>query len=161
MFEVFFYFYLFFDLRALTNDNSVIGVTHSHQVFITCKALSLLNEFLKICLEPRLGNYKVSNVFRPFNCSIDYVCCWCFHSLSYVSQQRWQLKRTNTNTWSDLYQKKKKVQTKISSFLKPTTEKEYNYSMDVVYVEGNHFDIDILFFFVNETHTSITRPLTS
>ena len=55
----------------------------------------------------------------------------------------------------------KKVQTKISSFLKPTTEKEYNYSMDVVYVEGNHFDIDILFFFVNETHTSFTRPLTS
>ena len=55
----------------------------------------------------------------------------------------------------------KKVQTKISSFLKPTAEKEYNYSMDVVYVEGNHFDIDILFFFVNETHTSFTRPLTS
>ena len=38
----------------------------------------------------------------------------------------------------------KKVQTKISSFLKPTTEKVYNYSMDVVYVEGNHFDIDII-----------------
>ena len=55
----------------------------------------------------------------------------------------------------------KKVQIKISSFLKPTTEKEYNYSMDVVYVGGNHFDIDILFFFVNETHTSFTRPLTS
>ena len=55
----------------------------------------------------------------------------------------------------------KKVQTKISSFLKPTAEKEYNYSMDVVYVEGNHFDIDILLFFANETHTSFTRPLTS
>ena len=55
----------------------------------------------------------------------------------------------------------KEVQTKISSFLKHTTEKEYNYSMDVAYVEGNHFDIDILFFFVNETHTSFTRPLTS
>ena len=41
----------------------------------------------------------------------------------------------------------KKVQTKISSFLKPAPEKEYNYSMDVVYVEGNHFDIDILFFY--------------
>ena len=39
------------------------------------------------------------------------------------------------------------MQTKISSFLKPTTEKEYNYSMDVVHLEGNHFDIDILFFF--------------
>ena len=39
-----------------------------------------------------------------------------------------------------------KVQTKISSFLKPTTEKEYHYSMDVVYIERNHFDIDILFF---------------
>ena len=43
----------------------------------------------------------------------------------------------------------KKVQTKISSFLKPMTEKVYNYSMDVVYVEGNHFDIDIFFFCVN------------
>ena len=40
----------------------------------------------------------------------------------------------------------KKVQTKISSFSKPTTEKEYSYSLDVAYVEGNHFDIDILFF---------------
>ena len=40
----------------------------------------------------------------------------------------------------------KKVQTKISRFLKPTTEKKYNYSVNVVYVEGNHFDIDILFF---------------
>ena len=40
----------------------------------------------------------------------------------------------------------KKVQTKISTFLKPTTEKEYNYGMDDVYVEGNHFDINILFF---------------
>ena len=40
----------------------------------------------------------------------------------------------------------KKVQTKISSFSKPTTEKAYSYSLDVVYVEGNHFDIDILFF---------------
>ena len=40
----------------------------------------------------------------------------------------------------------KKVQTKISSFLKPMTEKEYNYSVGVAYVEGNHFDIDILFF---------------
>ena len=55
----------------------------------------------------------------------------------------------------------KKGQTKISSFLKPTTEKKYSYSMDAVYVDGNHFDIDILFFFVNETHTSFTRPLTS
>ena len=55
----------------------------------------------------------------------------------------------------------KKVQTKISRFLKPTTEKEYNYSMDVLYVEGNHFDVDILFFLANETHTSFTRPLTS
>ena len=44
------------------------------------------------------------------------------------------------------FTRRKKVQTKISSFLKPTTEKEYNYRMDVVYVEGNHFDIDILFF---------------
>ena len=71
-----------------------------------------------------------------------------------------------TQTYLQKYLKRplpeeKKVQTKISSFLKPTTEKEYNYSMDVVYVEGNHFDIDILFFFVNETHTSFTRPLTS
>ena len=41
----------------------------------------------------------------------------------------------------------KKVETKISRFLKPTTEKEYNYSMDVLYIEGNHFDIDILFSF--------------
>ena len=39
----------------------------------------------------------------------------------------------------------KKLQTKISSFLKPTAE--YNHSTDVVYVEGNHFDIDIFFFF--------------
>ena len=45
------------------------------------------------------------------------------------------------------FTRRKKVQTKISSFLKPTAEKEYNYSMDVAYVEGNHFDIDILFFF--------------
>ena len=48
----------------------------------------------------------------------------------------------------------------MSSFLKPTTEKEYIYSMDVVYVEGNHFDIDISLC-VNETQTSFTRPLTS
>ena len=54
----------------------------------------------------------------------------------------------------------KKVQTKISSFLQPTTEKEYNYSTNVVYVEGNHFDIDI-YIFLNETHTNFTRPLTS
>ena len=40
----------------------------------------------------------------------------------------------------------KKVQTKISSFLKPTTDKEYNYCTNVVYVEGNYFDIGILFF---------------
>ena len=59
------------------------------------------------------------------------------------------------------FTRRKKVQTKISGFLKPTTEKEYNYRMDVAYVGGNHFDIDILFFFVNETHTSFTRPLTS
>ena len=57
------------------------------------------------------------------------------------------------------FTRRKKVQTKISSFLKPTAEGEYNYSMDVVYVEGNHFDTDI--FFVNETRTSFTRPLTS
>ena len=54
----------------------------------------------------------------------------------------------------------KKVQTKIFSFLKPITEKEYNYSTDDIYIKGNHFDIDIVFF-VNETHTSFTRPLTS
>ena len=29
---------------------------------------------------------------------------------------------------------------------KKVQEKEYNYSMDVVYVKGDHFDIDILFF---------------
>ena len=58
------------------------------------------------------------------------------------------------------FTRRKKVQTKIPSILKPTKEEEYNYSTDVVYVEGNHFDIDILFFFVNETHTSFTRPLT-
>ena len=46
------------------------------------------------------------------------------------------------------FTRKKKVQTKIFSFLEPTTEKEYNYSMDVVYVEGNHFDINILLFFL-------------
>ena len=40
----------------------------------------------------------------------------------------------------------KKVQTKISSFLKLMIEKEYNYSIDVIYVEGNHFDIDFFFF---------------
>ena len=56
---------------------------------------------------------------------------------------------------------KRPLRTKISSFLKPTTEKEYNYSMDVVYVEGNHFDIDIFFVCVKETHTSFTRSLTS
>ena len=39
-----------------------------------------------------------------------------------------------------------KVQNKISGFLKPTSEKEYDYSMDVVYVEGNNFDIVILLF---------------
>ena len=44
------------------------------------------------------------------------------------------------------FTRKKKKQIKISSFLKPTIEKEYNYSMDVALVEGNHFDIDILFF---------------
>ena len=44
-----------------------------------------------------------------------------------------------------------KVQNKISSFLKPTSEKEYNYSMDVVLVEGNNFDIVIyLFIFFGE-----------
>ena len=56
-----------------------------------------------------------------------------------------------TQTYLQKYLKRplpeeKKFQTKISSYLKPTAEKEYNYSMDVVYVEGNHFDIDILFF---------------
>ena len=55
-----------------------------------------------------------------------------------------------TQTYLNKYLKRplpeeKKVKTKISSFLKPTTEKEYNYSMDVVYVEGNHFDIDLFF----------------
>ena len=39
-----------------------------------------------------------------------------------------------------------KKQTKSFSFLRPATEKEYNYSMDVVYVEVNH--------------TSLTRPFT-
>ena len=58
------------------------------------------------------------------------------------------------------FTRRKKVQTKISSFLKPITEKEYNYSTDDIYIKGNHFDIDIVFF-VNETHTSFTRPLTS
>lgn len=53
----------------------------------------------------------------------------------------------------------KKVQTKISSFLKPTTEKEYNYSMDVVYVEGNHFDIDILFFLWMKLKSVLLGPL--
>lgn len=53
----------------------------------------------------------------------------------------------------------KKVQTKISSFLKPTTEKEYNYSMDVVYVEGNHFDIDILFFLWMKLTPVLLGPL--
>ena len=53
----------------------------------------------------------------------------------------------------------KKVQTKISSFLKPTTEKEYNYSMDVVYVEGNHFDIDILFFLWMKPTPVLLGPL--
>ena len=53
----------------------------------------------------------------------------------------------------------KKVQTKISSFLKPTTEKEYNYSMDVVYVEGNHFDIDILFFLWMKLTPVLLSPL--
>ena len=53
----------------------------------------------------------------------------------------------------------KKVQTKISSFLKPTTEKEYNYSMDVVYVEGNHFDIDILFFLWMKLTLVLLGPL--
>ena len=45
------------------------------------------------------------------------------------------------------FTRRKKVQTKIPSILKPTKEEEYNYSTDVVYVEGNHFDIDIWFFF--------------
>ena len=53
----------------------------------------------------------------------------------------------------------KKVQTKISSFLKRTTEKEYNYSMDVVYVEGNHFDIDILFFLWMKLTPVLLGPL--
>ena len=45
-----------------------------------------------------------------------------------------------------LLPEEKKEQIKISSFLKPTIEKEYNYSMDVALVEGNHFDSNILFF---------------
>ena len=53
----------------------------------------------------------------------------------------------------------KKVQTKISSFLKPTTEKEYNYSMDVVYIDGNHFDIDILFFLWMKLTPVLLGPL--
>ena len=43
-----------------------------------------------------------------------------------------------------------KVQNKISSFSKPTSEKEYNYSTDVVHVEGNNFDIVIYLFFFGE-----------
>ena len=43
-----------------------------------------------------------------------------------------------------------KVQNKISSFSKPTSEKEYNYSTDVVHVEGNNFDIVIYFLFFGE-----------
>ena len=53
----------------------------------------------------------------------------------------------------------KKVQTKISSFLKPTTEKEYNYSMDAVYIDGNHFDIDILFFLWMKLTPVLLGPL--
>ena len=45
------------------------------------------------------------------------------------------------------FTRRKKVRSKIPSILKPTKEEEYNYSMDVVYVEGTHFDIDIYFFF--------------
>ena len=55
--------------------------------------------------------------------------------------------------------RKKRCKLKFLAF-KNLRQKEYNYSMDVVYVEGNHFDIDV-FFFVSETHTSFTRPLTS
>ena len=55
------------------------------------------------------------------------------------------------------FTRRKEVQTEISRFLKPTTEKEYNYSMDVVY--GNHFDIDILFFLSMKLTPVLLGPL--
>ena len=57
------------------------------------------------------------------------------------------------------FTRRKKVQPKISSFLKHMTEKEYNYSMDVAYVEGNHFDIDILFFLWMKLTPVLLSPL--
>ena len=58
-----------------------------------------------------------------------------------------------------LLPEEKKEQIKISSFLKPTIEKEYNYSMDVALVEGNHFDIDILFFLWMKPTPVLLGPL--
>ena len=52
-----------------------------------------------------------------------------------------------------------KVQNKISGFLKPTSEKEYDYSMDVVYVEGNNFDIVILLFLWMKLTSVLLGPL--
>ena len=52
-----------------------------------------------------------------------------------------------------------KVQNKISGFLKPTSEKEYDYSMDVVYVEGNNFDIVILLFLWMKLTPVLLGPL--
>ena len=52
-----------------------------------------------------------------------------------------------------------KVQNKISGFLKPTSEKEYDYSMDVVYVEGNNFDIVILLFVWMKLTSVLLGPL--
>ena len=53
-----------------------------------------------------------------------------------------------------------KVQNKISGFLKPTSEKEYDYSMDVVYVEGNNFDIVILLFLWMKLTSVLLGPYT-
>ena len=52
-----------------------------------------------------------------------------------------------------------KVQNKISGFLKPTSEKEYDYSMDVVYVEGNNFEIVILLFLWMKLTSVLLGPL--
>ena len=52
-----------------------------------------------------------------------------------------------------------KVQNKISGFLKSTSEKEYDYSMDVVYVEGNNFDIVILLFLWMKLTSVLLGPL--
>ena len=52
-----------------------------------------------------------------------------------------------------------KVQNIISGFLKPTSEKEYDYSMDVVYVEGNNFDIVILLFLWMKLTSVLLGPL--